>query len=379
MQPRGTLPLSVWGGIWLLLLTDAAEKPPVYAALHDSVQLDIPKYPNAENYQVTWTDASSTKIAWFKNNDKITYSNEDLCNCTLHKNGSLYIKSMDTKGEIHYKVEVYNKETGKGLSTEVIKVIVQEKVKEPTLTYNCTTKKINCIATAGSDPKIQITWDKKPMTEWKVGSPVDITFKDKTGTVTCSVKNVVSQMSRTENIKCHQELDIFLMLSIAGAAAAFLIFLILLGYCVRRRMANTRRIRQHRADGERRVGDTRLNPNTQRRELPEPPTQTSAGPHTVPRPIPEAKEYRPVDREPPHQRLVQPVPPHHARRTPNPNHSQKGPQLQEQGERDAKRHTQHVPDPAEKPALPSNHPTGQPPRPQHRKQAKPPRQHRNNY
>ncbi|XP_075449075.1 T-cell surface antigen CD2 isoform X3 [Ascaphus truei] len=248
MQPRGTLPLSVWGGIWLLLLTaDAAEKPPVYAALHDSVQLDIPKYPNAENYQVTWTDASSTKIAWFKNNDKITYSNEDLCNCTLHKNGSLYIKSMDTKGEIHYKVEVYNKETGKGLSTEVIKVIVQEKVKEPTLTYNCTTKKINCIATAGSDPKIQITWDKKPMTEWKVGSPVDITFKDKTGTVTCSVKNVVSQMSRTENIKCHQELDIFLMLSIAGAAAAFLIFLILLGYCVRRRMANTRRIRQHRA------------------------------------------------------------------------------------------------------------------------------------
>ncbi|XP_053561098.1 T-cell surface antigen CD2 [Bombina bombina] len=154
------------------------------------------------------------------------------------------------------------------------------------------------------------------------------------------------------------EWDIFLILSVAGGAVAFLIFLILLIYCLKRRC------RKHNQTDEEEPDVCPKN-KIQTRQLPEPPCQPRT--HSLPRGPSGIPEQKPSQKLPLVDRQTLPVPqPQKTRK-----HKQR-PQEQTENLPEQQKNQMNT----QKPSLPPNHPTGQPPRPQPRSQAKPPRHNR---
>ncbi|KAM4701821.1 T-cell surface antigen CD2 [Discoglossus pictus] len=355
MESPGPLHPAIWVGFWLLLYTEAAaEISTMYATLNSPFTLRIPDYNVSGTDQMTWKEGSVKVLVKRKGDMSITYPEKG---CELQPDGSLLLKTLERVGQINYTVEVHRQD-GTFAKSATIHLIVMEPVSPPSLNYTCKNKKVEvqCSVLKGTESTIEIIGHTQKETSKSVKS-LKSTFRvDKPVNVTCWASNMVNMESRTEIIMCSEGWDIYLILSVAGGGVAFLIFLVLLIYFVNKRVRSC----QRRDDEE-----TRDSRNIQARQLPEPPTQARAQIRAPPTPI----ENSPGLKVPPHERQPPPVPQPHNKRS---NHK-RPPQDQ----------TEKVPlqertmtTPSQIPALPSNHPSGQPPKPHPRNQSKPQRQHR---
>ncbi|XP_041437292.1 uncharacterized protein LOC108707779 isoform X4 [Xenopus laevis] len=187
----------LWGPLFygcLLHVGWAAETGPVYVALNDPVLLNIPEYPNAEKDQVTWKDGNNNTIGKFLNSS--SYKQRTVCECELFRNGSLYLKRLDTVGNETYRVEVFN-QSGKSITTASLLVTVIEKVSAPRLNSSCSPDGlalIGCEIQGGTDP--QYSWLENGVnlsTSWNVSGNWISGFAPVPVNISCCVWNPVSE------------------------------------------------------------------------------------------------------------------------------------------------------------------------------------------
>ncbi|OCT93519.1 T-cell surface antigen CD2-like isoform X2 [Xenopus laevis] len=243
--PQVTMVIILWTGASVPSLSWAAETGPVYVALNDPVLLNIPGYPNAEKDQVTWRDGNGVLMGKFKTSS--AYDQTMGCECELFRNGSLYLKRLDTVGDKTYRVEVFN-QSGKQISFYSITVTLIKSVAAPVLSYTCGGKQIRlrCEVSEEDNPdEMKMMWNNSLLIQStkskSLGKNVSL---ESHGNVTCTVRNRVSENTDTKSINCHKAngMEWFMVAAIAAGGVAFLIFIILLSYFVSRSRCQNPRI-----------------------------------------------------------------------------------------------------------------------------------------
>ncbi|OXB59864.1 hypothetical protein ASZ78_009320 [Callipepla squamata] len=239
---------------------------------------------------------------------KINYYVEKVrCRCKVLLNGTLRIERLVKEDSGIYKVAAYDK-NGKLKADETIVLIVLEPVPQPILNAECINKTlyVKCaVKTTAKDQMftIELTQDKINKSQTNV-TEVEFTTRH-SGRYRCIVKNQVSKKTTEKEIKCPGQLNLYLILGIAGGAVFFVVLVILLIYCVRKKKADRledddeERMKQiHQVDKEmamRKLPQPPSNPTpqqtcVQQRPLPQPHAQQQAVP---PQPRPRTKLQAP--------------------------------------------------------------------------------------
>ncbi|XP_041437301.1 T-cell surface antigen CD2-like isoform X5 [Xenopus laevis] len=174
----------------------AADIDPVYVALNDPVLLNIPGYPNAEKDQVTWKDGNGVLMGKFKNSS--SYKQLTVCECELFRNGSLYLKRLDTVGNETYRVEVFD-QSGKSITTASLLVTVIVPVSDPVLELSCESEEravLTCRAPSGTDPVYSWTIYEGNIGHLTVNEDHLIFSLPFSVSVSCTARNDVSESTR---------------------------------------------------------------------------------------------------------------------------------------------------------------------------------------
>ncbi|CAH2218640.1 leucine zipper 4-like [Pelobates cultripes] len=231
MVVRSLMVVAVWICLSPLLCTASNEVR--YVAINQSELLNIP---------VNGTD----HVEW-KTDDKVLNNRMksycgSIIKCQLYPNWSLLVTDVESFGERTYTYTTYTDLGKKKLHGE-FKVIVIEKVKTPEISYECSTKKLQCVVPSGNVSSITITWNgqKKPsFNEHQTLIQVEISTK-KAINVSCVAKGMLNQMEKTVWMDCTNFWTIYMILGATGGGIAFIIFLILLIYCIKLRCGKTHR------------------------------------------------------------------------------------------------------------------------------------------
>ncbi|KAK2541010.1 Cd2 [Columba guinea] len=277
----------------------------IYTAVNESVFLHITVA--AENiYDATWL-RDRKKLLQLKDNKVKYYVNKDQCRCKVFLNGTLRIERVVKEDSGKYTVTVYQKD-GKLSAEEDKMFIVQEPVPQPILSYECINKSASVKCEVKQKNKdeifiIELTQDKSKKIQ-KNATRLELHTRY-SGMFRCVVKNEVSEKVTEKVIKCSGQLDLYLILSIAGGATFFVIFVILLIGCIRKKKAERlgdyedEQVMQARhADSEMVVRELPQPPSNptpkqlriQQRPLPQPQGQQQAVP---PRPRPRTQQRTP--------------------------------------------------------------------------------------
>ncbi|XP_053312877.1 T-cell surface antigen CD2 [Spea bombifrons] len=333
------LRLGSWLWLWTLLPTGRVTGT-FYGAVNGSVVLDVPPTPGRDVFEVRWKDSNDKLMGKLKKSDEKPLLGGQ-CGCDVHKNGSLHLLQLRAPGERIYTVTTYNA-AGRQIHNGTVRLVVIEKVNTPLIGYNCSNTKVRvtCWVSGGTDPEIDIKWDGQVKARLKSRSlETSIGHMGKAGTVTCRAKNPVSDQEQAMEVNCLKVWSLYMILAVVGGGVVFIIFLILLIYCVRLK-CNKRRGRK---DEEVSITYQPAGHRIQQRQLPEPPTgrpiadppERSPGQKTPMKPVSAPPAVRGAHRKRPQEPLKGPQPPN------NP------PQI---------------------PSLPLNHPNELPPRQQPRAQ-----------
>ncbi|KAF4797935.1 T-cell surface antigen CD2 [Turdus rufiventris] len=159
------------------------------------------------------------------------------------RNGTLQIQRLEKEDSGNYTVMVYR--DGKLKAEENTMFFVQEPVPQPILISQCGKKNVSVKCETKKKAKdeafiIELTQPngKKiqknaTMLEWQGRN---------LGTFRCVAKNQVSEKMAEKVIECPGKMDFYLILSIAGGAVSFVIFVVCLIYCIRRKKAKRREV-----------------------------------------------------------------------------------------------------------------------------------------
>ncbi|XP_065514369.1 T-cell surface antigen CD2 [Caloenas nicobarica] len=289
----------------------------IYTAVNESVFLHIAVA--AENvYDATWL-RDRKKLLQLKDSKVKYYVNRDQCRCKIFLNGTLQIERVVKEDSGKYTVTVYQKD-GKLSAEEDKTFIVQEPVAQPILSFECINKSASVKCEVKQKTKdetfiIELTQDKSKKIQ-KNATRVEL-HTQYSGMFRCVVKNQVSEKVTEKVIKCSGQLDLYLILSIAGGAIFFVIFVILLICCIRKKKAERlgdyvagtpqsdsslpeedQAMQAHQADSEMVVRELPQPPSNptpkqlriQQRPLPQPQGQQQAVP---PRPRPRTQQRTP--------------------------------------------------------------------------------------
>ncbi|XP_068251700.1 T-cell surface antigen CD2 [Nyctibius grandis] len=281
----------------------------IYTAVNGSALLSIAAAGSI--YDATWL-RDRKRLLQIKDKKVKYYVNKEQCRCKILLNGTLQIEKVMKEDSGKYTVTVYQQD-GKLKAEEEKMLIVQEPVPQPILSAECMNKTVSVKCEVKQKTKdetfiIELTLDDKSKKIQKNATRLEFHTRY-SGTFRCVVKNQVSKKTAEEVIKCSGQLDLYLILSIAGGATFFVIFMILLIYCIRKKKAERfenddedRTTRARQADSEmmvRELPQPPCNPTpkqlrVQQRPLPQPQVQQQALP---PRPRPRTQQ-----RTPNHQR-----------------------------------------------------------------------------
>ncbi|XP_063297877.1 T-cell surface antigen CD2-like [Pelobates fuscus] len=336
MIVRSLVVVAVWICLSPLLCTASSEVR--YVAINQSELLNI---------SMKGTD----HVEWKTDDNVLSNKMKNFCGpiikCQLYPNGSLLVTDVESFGERTYTYTTYTDRGEKSLQGE-FKVIVIEMVKTPEISYECSTRKLQCVVPSGNVSNITITWNgqKKPsFNEHQTLIQLEISTK-KAINVSCVAKGKLNQMEKTVWIDCTNFWTIYMILGVTGGGIAFIIFLILLIYCIKLRCDKT----HGRDDVE--ISYQQPNQVIQQRQLPQPPLQsnTQSNTQSLTRPGVNPPEHSPGQRQQATNRQVPPIPP---------TQTKKGTHSKQKGAKPPKKQ-------AQRPSLPSNHPAEQPPRPQPR-------------
>ncbi|XP_073407144.1 T-cell surface antigen CD2 isoform X2 [Dendrobates tinctorius] len=329
----------------------------IYTVSGQPVRLDVPRCPQmSESDSIEWEDDVRRLGKWKKTPSYSPYCNETLC--TMHPNGTLTLQKPKDTAKI-YTVKVYDS-AGRLKCNESLTRIVEEMLKPPVLTYNCTSAGVSvyCATTARNTTNLTLSWGKISQTTGEKSIARNI--KELKDPVRCVISNRACDSEDTVTIHC-TVWDLYLIVSVAGGGAALIIFIALVVYSVKYKPWRSR------SRTEEDVEISRLHPNAVQRQLPPPAGQSSSGPPCI--------QGDGTDHG-----LIQKPPTPHRPREPTPG-----------GRKGKRTRSQRLPPPApgqtatpcetpappqSRPALPGNHPSEQAPRPQPRTKSKPPRQSR---
>ncbi|XP_009465945.1 PREDICTED: T-cell surface antigen CD2 [Nipponia nippon] len=273
----------------------------IYTAVNETALLSIAAAGSI--YDATWL-RDRQRLLQIKDKKVKYYVNKDQCRCKILLNGTLQIEHVVKEDSGKYTVTVYQ-DDGKLKAEEDIMFIVQEPVPQPILSAECMNKTVSVKCEVKQKSKdetfiIELTQDKSKKIQ-KNATKLELRTQY-SGTFTCVVKNQVSKKKAEKVIKCSGQLDLYLILGIAGGAIFFVIFVILLIYCIRKKKAERledddeeRMPQARRADSEmvvRELPQPLCNPTpkqlrVQQRPLPQPQVQQQAVP---PRPRPRTQQ-----------------------------------------------------------------------------------------
>ncbi|XP_009090914.2 T-cell surface antigen CD2 [Serinus canaria] len=278
----------------------------IYKAVNETALLSITAPGSI--YEATWRRGGQ-RLVQVKDNRAKHFVNKEQCRCAILRNGTLQIQRLEKEDSGNYTVMVYQKD-GKLKAEENIMLFVQEPVPQPILIAECRNKSVSVKCEAKQKAKdevflIELTQpngQKNPknatVVEWLVRN---------SGTFRCVAKNQISEKMAEKGINCSGKMDFYLILSIAGGAVFFVIFVICLIYCIRRKKTKRNEVYE-----EERVMQT-LPTDRERgmRELPQAPSK--------PTPRQQRLQQRPLPPQPQEPQQPRPQPrPRTQPRTPNP-------------------------------------------------------------
>uniref|UniRef100_K7FTM7 CD2 molecule n=1 Tax=Pelodiscus sinensis TaxID=13735 RepID=K7FTM7_PELSI len=194
--------------------------------------------------EIRWYKDNSV-IMKLKNNDITNYMKKEAYN--MSQNGTLQIHRLVKEDSGNYKVQVYNVE-GKLKMEKNFHLIIQDHVSKPKITWTCSKKTVKVICEVNQTDKasIHLLQNNKAVPGNKPASAngklkIEFTYRNTTfpAKFQCEVKNDADKKTVEQEIRCSElgSLDIVLILSIAGGAVFFVIFLALLIYCIRKKRA----------------------------------------------------------------------------------------------------------------------------------------------
>ncbi|XP_075026065.1 T-cell surface antigen CD2 isoform X2 [Calonectris borealis] len=277
----------------------------IYMAVNESALLSIAA-ASGSIYDATWL-RDRQRLLQIKDKKVKYYVNKDRCRCKIFLNGTLQIEQVVKEDSGKYTVTVYQQD-GKLKAEEETMFIVQEPVPQPILSAECVNKTVSVKCEVKQKTKdetfiIELTQDKSKKIQ-KNATRLELHTRY-SGTFRCVVKNQVSEKTAEKVIKCSGQLDLYLILSIAGGAIFFVIFVILLIYCIRKKKAERleddheeQMMQARQANSEmvvRELPQPPCNPTpkqlrVQQRPLPQPQVQQQALP---PRPRPRTQQRTP--------------------------------------------------------------------------------------
>ncbi|XP_036239633.1 T-cell surface antigen CD2 [Molothrus ater] len=216
----------------------------IYKAVNETALLSITAPGSI--YEATWR-REGERLVQIRDNKAKHFVNKERCRCAILRNGTLQIQRLEKEDSGNYKVEVYQKD-GQLKAEENIKLFVQEPVPQPILMAECRNKSVSVKCGAKQKAKDETKGKAKDeaftieltqpngrkiqknatLLEWHGWS---------SGTFRCVVKNQVSEKMAEKVFNCSGKMDFYLILSIAGGAVFFVIFVICLIYCIRRKKA----------------------------------------------------------------------------------------------------------------------------------------------
>ncbi|XP_068122419.1 T-cell surface antigen CD2-like [Hyperolius riggenbachi] len=359
MEERGAQRLSLWTwlGLFLLFISGGDTEPAIYAAVGEPVQLSIPDCAVSGTDLMEWRDQDKRLIIKVgKMSEAEKAPGQKVCNCKLYSNGSLLLNSV-AEGRSSYSVELHSREGGHRKCGTPRNITVQGgyRVDAPFINFTCTNKRaaeVNCYISRGTDPELLLIQGDKEIGKTKEKSLTSIQVNAKeTTNITCSAKNNWGSNQASlevvcEEIKKEDQWNWYLYLAAAAGGVAFIIFIILIVYSIR----SCKRPVRLPTDEDGAYNNQQMRPHPQQRTLPQPPIQAAAV----------EQQYRQVAPQPEGRKTRRSK----QRQAPPPQESQNSDLQPNQSAAQTR------------PALPGNHPSNQPPRPQPRTKSKAPRQHR---
>lgn len=275
----------------------------VYKVLDDFAFLTISDFSIQKTDEIRWYKDNSV-IMKLKNNDITYYMKKEAYN--MSQNGTLQIHLQVKEDSGNYTVQVYNVE-GKLKMEKNFRLIIQDHVSKPKITWTCSKKTVKVICEVNQTDKasIHLLQNNKAVPGNKPAPAngklkIEFTYRNTTfpAKFQCEVKNDADKKTVEQEIRCSGSLDIVLILSIAGGAVFFVIFLALLIYCIRKKRAE----RYDEEEEERSMQNQKMSDELKYRDLPQVPAHA---PQRQPR-----QQQRPAPQpHPPHQaKLPQPRP-----------------------------------------------------------------------
>ncbi|KAM9388248.1 T-cell surface antigen CD2 [Phaethornis superciliosus] len=209
----------------------------IYRAVNESVLFSIAAAGSVDD-AAWWRDGK--KLLQIKDKKVKYYVNETQCRCMLFKNGTLRIEQVVKEDSGNYTVTVYRKD-GTLKAEEGTMFTVREPVPQPILSAECVNKTVSVKCEVKQKTKdetftIELTHDKTKKIQ-KNATRLELHTRY-SGMFRCIVKNEVSKKTSEKIIKCSGQLDLYLILTIAGGAVFFVIFVILIIYCIRKKKAD---------------------------------------------------------------------------------------------------------------------------------------------
>ncbi|XP_009638777.1 T-cell surface antigen CD2 [Egretta garzetta] len=238
----------------------------IYMAVNESALLSVTGAGGI--YDATW-QRDQKRLLQIKDNIVKYYVTRDQCRCTVFLNGTLQIERVVKEDSGKYTVTVYHPD-GKLKVEEDTMFIVQEPVPVPVISAECINKTVSVKCQVQQKSKdetfiIELTYDKGKKTQ-KNATKLELQTRY-SGTFRCTVRNEVSKKTAEKVIKCSGLPDLYLILSITGGTIFFVIFIILLIYCIRKKKAE----RLEDNDEERMAQVCQMDSEMAVRELPRPP------------------------------------------------------------------------------------------------------------
>ncbi|XP_059728241.1 T-cell surface antigen CD2 [Haemorhous mexicanus] len=206
----------------------------IYKAVNETALLSITAPGSI--YEATWR-REGQRLVQIKDNRAKHFVNKEQCRCAILRNGTLKIQRLEKEDSGNYTVMVYQKD-GKLKAEENIMLFVQEPVPQPILIAKCRNKNVSVKCEAKQKAKdevftIELTQPNGEKIE--MNATVLERHVRNSGMFRCIAKNQISEKMAEKVINCSGKMDFYLILSIAGGAVFFVIFVICLIYCIRRK------------------------------------------------------------------------------------------------------------------------------------------------
>ncbi|XP_054996829.1 T-cell surface antigen CD2 [Sorex araneus] len=217
----------------IFFASKASVETSTWGALGEQVYWETPiKCDN--NIEDIRLEKNQVKIAQFKG---CIWNSQEKGKYYFFDNGTLKIEHLENSDSGNYSVNIYNT-TGKHVFEGKFVLQIQERVSEPTISWDCKNKTLTCRVANGTGTKLELSLNgNKTSNDMKMITSKFYMEKTK---FWCTASNNINKKTKQGNFDCSEKgLDLSLLLGICGAGAVALLFVALLIFYISRRKQST--------------------------------------------------------------------------------------------------------------------------------------------